>query len=99
MSEPISIHLMLFVVDESRHTDIIEELHQALEDAYGHNGILEIVDVLSMPEKALENDVFATPMLVRKLPEPIKKLLMNIASAKDAFIALTDNESGDRVLM
>ncbi len=99
MSEPIQIHLMLFVVDESRHSDIIAELHQALESTYGHNGILEVIDVLSMPEKALENEVFATPMLVRKLPEPIKKLLMNIASAKDAFVALTDNDTGDRILL
>lgn len=99
MNQPTSIHLMLFVVDVAHHEAIINELHSTLEATYGHNGILEVIDVLSMPEKAVENDVFATPMLVRKLPQPIKKLLINIASGKDAFIAITDTSNGDRILI
>jgi len=32
-----------------------------------------------MPEKALEKDIFATPMLVRDVPEPVLKLLGDLS--------------------
>lgn len=56
---------------------------------------LDVVEVLSMPEKALEKDVFATPMLVREIPEPILKLLCDL-SKKHPMLATITAKSGDR---
>lgn len=99
MERPGSIHLILFVVDEARHQAIIDDLRSTLKKHYGDDGALQIIDVLSMPEKAVEHEVFATPMLVRQSPEPTKKLLMNISSAQDTFDAITTQQSGDRILL
>lgn len=43
---------------------------------------LEVVDVIQMPEKALQHDVFATPTLLRELPEPVVKLIGDIAQTQ-----------------
>ena len=32
---------------------------------------LEVIDVIQMPEKALQNDVFVTPTLLREIPAPV----------------------------
>jgi CheY-like chemotaxis protein len=62
---------------------------------------LNVVEVLGMPEKALEKDVFATPMLVREIPEPVLKLLGNLSKMHSVLAAITaqnDLGSGTVVL-
>jgi len=55
----------------------------------------QLSEVLGMPEKALENDVFATPMLVREIPEPVLKLLGNLSKMHSVLAAITaQNGSG-----
>jgi CheY-like chemotaxis protein len=51
---------------------------------------LNVVEVLSMPEKALEKDVFATPMLVREIPEPILKLLGDLSKMSTILVSIAD---------
>ncbi len=50
---------------------------------------LNVVEVLSMPEKALQKNVYATPMLVRDLPEPILKLLGDLSKMHAMMGTLT----------
>ncbi|WP_313951656.1 circadian clock KaiB family protein [Accumulibacter sp.] len=58
--------------------------------------VLDVVDVLEEPEKALQGDVFATPTLVRIVPLPVLKLLGGIAqSEKILSIIASDGTSGD----
>jgi CheY-like chemotaxis protein len=62
---------------------------------------LKVVEVLGMPEKALEKDVFATPMLVREVPEPVLKLLGDLSKMHSVLAAITaqnDQGSGTVVL-
>jgi hypothetical protein len=57
--------------------------------------VLDVVEVLGMPEKALEKDVFATPMLVREVPEPILKLLGDLSKMHSVLAAITaQNNNG-----
>ncbi len=93
------LHLILFVVEHEKHNVMISELTQLVSEYFGEEGHLEVVDVLSMPEKALENDIYATPMLLRNLPEPIVKLLVNISSIKDGFLAVVDPKEKQSVLL
>ncbi len=55
----------------------------------------ETIEVLAMPEKALENDIFATPMLVRDVPPPVLKLLGDLSKMPLVLTTITsqnDNE-------
>jgi CheY-like chemotaxis protein len=51
--------------------------------------VLDVVEVLGMPEKALEREVFATPMLVRDIPEPVLKLLGDLSQMPLVLAAIT----------
>lgn len=83
------IELMLFVVDPNKYQELIEQFEQSLEENYPEAYCLTVVDVLAMPEKATENQVFATPMLIRKFPEPVQKMLIDIANLKDVFLIVS----------
>ena len=73
--------LTLYLANHESVTDsLITDLRAALRDTLPVGcWVLNVVDVLTMPEKALANDIFTTPTLVRELPEPVVKLLGNIA--------------------
>jgi len=81
---------------------IIDQLSSVLAATYRPGfWALNVVEVLGMPEKALEKDVFATPMLVREVPEPVLKLLGDLShmpSVLSAITAETGNGTGTVVL-
>ena len=83
--------LTLYVVSLNRETRrLVEQITAALTRLYepGH-WVFDVVEVLDMPEKALEKDVFATPMLVRDLPEPVLKLLGDLSRMSSVIGAIT----------
>jgi len=91
------ITLSLYVMSTNTEVEqCIEELSSVLKAKYlpGY-WTLNVVEVLSMPEKALEKDVFATPMLVRDVPEPVLKLLGNLSKMPSILVSLTA-QTGDR---
>jgi hypothetical protein len=59
--------------------------------------VFDVVEVLGMPEKALEKEVFATPMLVRDIPEPVLKLLGDLSRMSSVMAAITTQTQGTGV--
>lgn len=91
------ILLNLYVVSVNPEIQqFVEQLSTVLASTYKPGfWSLNVVEVLGMPEKALENDVFATPMLVREIPEPVLKLLGNLSKMHSVLAAITaQNGSG-----
>jgi CheY-like chemotaxis protein len=88
--------LTLYVVSLNSETRrLVEQMSMALAKLYdpGH-WVLDVVEVLGMPEKALEKDVFATPMLVRDVPEPVLKLLGDLSRVPSVIAAITTEAKG-----
>ncbi len=88
--------LTLYVVSLNSETRrLVEQISAALANLYdpGH-WVLSVVEVLGMPEKALEKDVFATPMLVRDVPAPVLKLLGDLSRVPSIIAAITTEAKG-----
>lgn len=85
------ITLTLYVVSIDPDTrKLLNQLNKALAETYQPGfWTLNLVEVLGMPEKALEKEVFATPMLVREVPEPILKLLGDLSKMHSVMAAVT----------
>ena len=93
---PHKLVLTLYVVSLNSETRrLVEQITAALANLYdpGH-WVLDVVEVLGMPEKALEKDVFATPMLVRDVPEPVLKLLGDLSRVPSVIAAITTEAKG-----
>ena len=97
------IMLTLYIVAINPEVQqLIEQLSGVLAATYQPGfWTLNVVEVLGMPEKALEKEVFATPMLVREVPEPVLKLLGDLSRMHSVLAAITaqnGNGSGTIVL-
>lgn len=91
------IELKLFVVNPKQHEVLIEEFEKTLRHYFAKEYSFEVVDVLSTPEKAMENQVFATPMLMREFPVPMQKILVDIANLKDVFLSISDTKGNELI--
>jgi len=88
--------LTLYVVSLNSETRrLVEQITVALSNLYEPGQwVFDVVEVLGMPEKALEKDVFATPMLVRDMPEPVLKLLGDLSRVPSVIAAITTQAKG-----
>jgi circadian clock protein KaiB len=49
---------------------------------------IEVIDLLENPRKAQEDQIVAIPTLVRKLPEPIRKIIGDLANKERVLVGL-----------
>lgn len=54
---------------------------------------IEIVDIAKNPERAVEDQIMALPTLVRRLPEPIKRVIGTLSDMEKVLLVL-DLETG-----
>lgn len=81
---------------------LVEQLSAVLAATYKPGyWKLDVVEVLDMPEKALSQNIFATPMLVRDLPAPVLKLLGNLSKMPEVIASITSQHGNgsDTIIM
>lgn len=49
---------------------------------------IEVVDLLEHPQLARGDQILAVPTLVRKLPEPVRKIIGDLSNAERALVGL-----------
>ena len=49
---------------------------------------LEVIDLLERPQLARGDQIFALPTLIRKLPEPMRKLVGDLSDTERALVGL-----------
>jgi len=95
--------LTLYIVSlNAEFRMLVEQLSTVLAATYKPGyWRLDVVEVLEMPEKALSQNIFATPMLVRDLPTPVLKLLGNLTKMPEVIASITSHHSNgsDTVIM
>jgi len=85
------LQLSLYIVSlDNDATQLISSISSVLSSSYPADGwSLDVVEVLKTPEKALENEIFATPMLMRELPKPVIRLMGDLTSTQTVMAAIT----------
>lgn len=54
---------------------------------------IEVIDLSENPELAKNDNILAIPTLVRKLPEPVKKIIGTLANEEKVLVGLEINPS------
>ena len=62
------------------------------------NGLydLEVIDVYQQPILARDGQIVATPTLVRDFPQPVRRLIGNLANTASLFVGLNLETKGKR---
>lgn len=64
--------------------NITKYCNEYLKDKYS----IEIVDLLKNPQLAEGDQIFAIPTLVRKFPEPIRKIIGDLSNEERVLVGL-----------
>ncbi len=81
--------LRLYVAGQTpRSIAALNNLKQLCETHLKGRYRIEIVDLLINPQLSREDQIFAVPTLVRKLPEPIKKIIGDLSNTERVLVGL-----------
>jgi len=64
------------------NTRAVCEAHFALQH------VLEIVDLLQFPKRALDDRIIVTPTLLKLMPLPVKRVIGNLSDHEQLLLAL-----------
>ena len=67
-------------------------LKQICEDHLQGRYEIEIIDLLENPQLARGDQILAVPTLVRRLPEPIKKIIGDLSNTERVLVGLDLHE-------
>jgi len=74
-------HLRLYVAGATARSRLaLRRVYQLCEKEYRGNYELEVIDVYQQPEQARENQIVATPTLVKFLPLPMRRFIGNLSN-------------------
>jgi circadian clock protein KaiB len=96
-SDPDVWNLRLYIAGDSpKSKTALENLKQLCERHLGENYSIEVVDLKKKPELAKMDQILAVPTLVRKIPEPMKRIIGDLSNAERAMIALDLGQPASR---
>jgi len=93
--EPEIWELRLYVTGQSpKCQQALANLRQVCETHLAGQYRIEVVDLLENPRLAGEDRILAIPTLVRKLPEPIRKIVGDLADVERLLVGLQIRPGG-----
>jgi circadian clock protein KaiB len=81
--------LRLYIAGQtSRSLAALANLKQICEEHLQGRYRIEVIDLLKQPQLAKGDQILALPTLVRRLPEPIRKLVGDLSDTERALVGL-----------
>ena len=81
--------LRLYIAGETdKSVIVIGNLKKFCEQHLQGKYSIEIIDLLLQPQLAEGDQIFATPTLVKKVPEPIRRLLGDLSNEEKVLVGL-----------
>ena len=82
MTDKVSLKFYLYMVETPQNIRMVSELRRILEERFGDQYLLEVIDVLNEPERAEKQNIFATPTLVKTIPLPLKRIIGDFSNGE-----------------
>jgi circadian clock protein KaiB len=89
MRKPAHFKFRLYVAgDGPNSSQAVANLGALCREHLPDRHEIEIIDVFREPQRALADGVVLTPMLVKVLPGPVRKIIGTLSQTKPALLAL-----------
>jgi circadian clock protein KaiB len=97
LSQPGVWNLRLYVAGQTpRSIAAFANLKTICEEHLSGRYTIEVVDLIKHPQLAAGDQIVAIPTLVRKLPEPIRKIVGDLRDTERALVGLQLRSSEGR---
>jgi len=88
-SKKTTWELRLYVAGQTAKSLLaFANLKRICEEHLGGRYQIEVVDLMKNPELAKGDQIFALPTLVRKLPEPVRKIIGDLSNTERVLVGL-----------
>jgi circadian clock protein KaiB len=88
-SSPKAWELRLYVAGQSpKSLAALANLKRICEEHMYGDYRIEVVDLMENPQLAREDQIIAIPTLVRKLPEPLRKIIGDLSNSERVLVGL-----------
>jgi circadian clock protein KaiB len=77
-----------------RSTEAFAAIKALCEEHLAGRYDLEVIDIYQHPQLAKDEQIIAAPTLVKKLPEPLRKLIGNLADEERVLLGLDLRRKG-----
>jgi circadian clock protein KaiB len=78
--------LRLYVAGATyRSSHALRRVYQLCEEELKSNYELEVIDIYQQPELARDNQIVATPTLVKESPRPVRRFIGNLLDTASLF--------------
>jgi circadian clock protein KaiB len=81
--------LRLYVAGKTlKSVTALTNLQKYCEEHLRGQYVIEVIDLLEKPQLAEGDQIFAIPTLVRKVPEPIRKIIGDLSNEEKVLVGL-----------
>ena len=85
----MAYELRLYVAGQTvKSQTALENLKRICETHLAGQYSIEVIDLIKTPQLAAGDQIFALPTLVRRLPEPIKKIIGDLSNEERVLVGL-----------
>lgn len=97
VAAPDVVELRLYIAGQSpKCVRAIDNLRSVCEEHLAGRYRVEVIDLLEHPQLARGDEIIAVPTLVRKLPEPIRRIIGDLSDTERVLVGLQLRAGGDR---
>jgi len=81
--------LRLYVAGQNpKSLSAFANLKTICEEHLANRYVIEVVDLLKQPQLAQDDQIVALPTLIRRLPEPIKRIIGNLSDLERVMVGM-----------
>jgi circadian clock protein KaiB len=94
--DPLEVYeLRLYLAGHSpKSVRAVENLRRACEEHLAGRYRIELVDLLENPQLARGDEIIAVPTLVRKLPQPVRRIIGDLSDTEKLLVGLQLRAAG-----
>ena len=86
---PEKYNLRLYVAGQTpKSLAAVANLRQICESHLAGRYTVEVIDLMDNPQLAARDQILAVPTLVRKLPEPLKRIIGDLSKTDRVLVSL-----------
>lgn len=88
-ADPGQYHLRLYVAGQTaKSLAAVANLRRVCEEHLAGRYDIEVVDLLLNPQLAAGDQILAIPTLVRRLPQPLKRIIGDLSNTEKVLVGL-----------
>ncbi|GGW23024.1 circadian clock KaiB family protein [Arenibacter certesii] len=89
--------LRLYIAGQTpKSVTALQNITKYCKEHLNDNYTIEVIDLLKQPQLAEGDQIFAIPTLVRKFPEPLRKIIGDLSNEERVLVGLNIRPLGNK---